>query len=711
MNKRKQWNVTTTKPESASAVAEIAEKLHISRQTAALLYNRGFTDTEKAWQFIKKETVMFHDAFKLKDMDKAVARIMQAIENKEKIIIYGDYDVDGVTSVSILYMYLRDRGATVSYYIPSRTGEGYGINPTAIESLVAGGLNLLITVDTGITAVEETEYAKTQGVDVIITDHHECRNELPNAVAVINPRREDCDYPFKELAGVGVVFKLLCALECTYAQKGEGDKDYLRAICDRYADLIAIGTVADVMPLVDENRLIVSIGLSKIENKRRVGLEALFEKSANPNDKKYPKKKKKITSTLISYVIAPRINAAGRISNATRAVELFLTESMPKALEIAEELCSINRERQSEENNIIEQAYKKIHEEHDFDKDLIIVLAEENWHNGVIGIVSSRITEHYNLPSILISYDGETGKGSGRSIKGLNIVDALVHCSDLLLKYGGHELAAGLSIERSKVPEFKERINAYAREHLKGDSLVTSVDIDCELQTKDLNLEFAEELYLLEPYGIANPMPTFVLRNAEIVDCMPIGNGRHTKYTVKKDGQSLTALFFGKPITELDYYPGDDVDIVFTIDINEYQNNKNVQMIVKDIDYAASLKQRIEADRALYNEIKEGRKIRADEDIVPTRDDFVKIYIYIQQEVRQGNDTISIHSLMHRIKNMPYVKIRFVIDILRETNILGVEKAEFEEDKYIFKLYSFKNKINLDKSNIYRTLKSKVERI
>lgn len=709
MKKRRKWNIATTVGEDDARIQEIASHLNISRLTAKLLYNRGFTDKEKAWQFVKKEAVMFHDPFKLLDMEKAVERIIKAVENNEKIVIYGDYDVDGVTSVSILYIYLKKRGASVSYYIPSRTGEGYGINPSAIKSLVEEGLNLLITVDTGITAVEETEYANSQGIDVIITDHHECRNEMPNAAAVINPRREGCPYPFKELAGVGVVFKLLCALECTYAAKGMGEKDYIREICTKYGDLVAIGTVADVMPLIDENRLIVSIGLARMESSKRIGLEALFEMSSGPKDKQYPKKKKKITSTIISYVIAPRINAAGRISNATRAVELFLTDSMPEALEIADELCQTNRERQTEENNIIEQAYKKIHEEHDFDNDPIIVLAQEEWHNGIIGIVSSRITEHYNLPSILISYDGDIGKGSGRSIKGLNIVDALVHCNDLLLKYGGHELAAGLSIERSKVPEFKERINAYAREHLTADSLVTCVDIDSELQTNDLNLAFAEELYLLEPYGISNPVPVFALKNAEIVDSMLIGNGRHTKYTVKKDGQTLTALFFGKSLSELDFYSGDDVDIIFNIDINEYQNTKTVQMIVRDMDYSDSLKKKIENERALYNDIKNGRKIKPEEDYFPARDDFVRIYLHIQQEVRQGNNTISIHSIMHKIKTMPYIKIRFVIDILHETNVLGVERAEFEEDKYIFKLYSFKNKINIEKSNIYKLLKSKVE--
>ena len=350
MVKKREWHIVCDNKENITEIKAIAEKLKIKTLTARLLYNRGYKTAEMAESFIRNENISFHDPFLLKDMDKAVDRIMKALENNEKIVIYGDYDVDGVTSVSILYLYLKDKGADVGYYIPSRTGEGYGINPSAIESLAEKEVKLLITVDTGITAVSETEYAKQLGLDVLITDHHECQNELPAACAIVNPRRPDCVYPFKELAGVGVVFKLLCSLEFTYCKRNNIEKDSIREICDTYGDVVAIGTVADVMPLVDENRLIVSRGLKLIDNTKRIGIQALLEQSGAVSGGKYgeQKKKRRITSTLISYVIAPRINAAGRISDATRAVELFLCETTSEAKGIAEELCDTNRMRQAE---------------------------------------------------------------------------------------------------------------------------------------------------------------------------------------------------------------------------------------------------------------------------------------------------------------------------------------------------------------------------
>lgn len=712
MVKKREWNIKSDCNSQSSEIKEIAERLKITPLTAQLLYNRGFTDGEKAESFIQNKNISFHDPFLLADMDKAVERIFRALDNNEKIVIYGDYDVDGVTAVSILYLYLKSKGGDVSYYIPSRTGEGYGINPSAIESLAEKQINLLITVDTGITAVGETQYAKSLGLDVLITDHHECQNELPDACAIVNPRRPDCGYPFKELAGVGVVFKLLCSLEYTYCKKNNIEKDWLGEICDTYGDIVAIGTVADVMPLVDENRLIVSRGLKLIEKIKRPGIEALLELSGAITVSKFDgqKKKRRITSTLISYVIAPRINAAGRISDATRAVELFLCETASEARKIAEELCETNRMRQAEENKIIEQAYEKIRKEHDFENDKVIVLAEDNWHNGAIGIVASRITEKYNLPSILISFDGNVSKGSGRSIKGLNLVDALGACSDLLTKYGGHELAAGLSIERDKLPEFKKRINDYAREHLANTSLVTQIEIDAEIDEKYVTLENAEEIFLLEPFGIANPVPVFVLRNAYIYDAQAIGSNRHTKYVLKKGNNTFTALYFGKNPADINLFTGDYADVVFNLDVNEYMNNKTVQLTLRDIRPAEKTRLMIEEKRKCYSEIKEGRMIRAEERIVPNRDDFVNVYYAIQKELRQGNENISVTMLERALRGMGYVKIRFIIDILKETDVFRIECRDGIEDEYTVKLSSLKTKINLEKSSILKWLKSRVER-
>ena len=718
MSNNKKWNIKQSYLDKSSllslTIQAIARKLNLSPVTAVLLYNRGLQDVESAVKFLTKETEFFHDSYQMKDMDKAVERIITAINNKENIVIYGDYDVDGVTSVSTLYLYLKDKGANVDYYIPNRNGEGYGINITAIDNLAKNKVDLIVTVDTGITAYDEVEYIKSLGIDIVITDHHECYSDIPKAIAIVNPKRTDCEYPFKDLAGVGVVFKVLCALEKEFnVRNGEPDKNYINSICSKYADIIAIGTVADVMPLVDENRLIVSLGLKMMENSTRPGFLALLQQSGVlPDPQNKTVKKKKISSSLIGYVLAPRINAAGRISNASRAVELFLTDSEFEANKIAAELCETNRERQNEENAIIEEAYRKIEEEHDFKNDLVIVLAQDNWHHGIIGIVSSRITEHYNLPSILISYENDIGKGSGRSIKGMNLVNALMSCNDCLLKYGGHELAAGLSIERNKLDSFKTKINEYARAHLNDEDLITSISIDCELAASDVTLELANQLYWLEPYGISNPVPIFVMKDTKVVEIIPIGNNRHTKLNLMKDGKYFTAVYFGTIADDLDFVSGDFIDVVFNLDINDFQNVQSVQLIVKDIDHNEAYYKSLNQQKLLYDEIKNGRRVAKEEDFIPTREDFVNVYQYLKQKIRKEQETISIHDIESNIggkNNELYIKIKFIIDILYETNIIGVEKKD-DNDIYKFKLNYVKNKINLDKSSIYKKLKSKQEK-
>lgn len=763
MSTNKKWCVSPNREMHGAETVELAQTLGVLEPTAVLLYNRGLTTQESAEKFLRKEEISFHDPFLLDGMATACERIERALENHERIVIYGDYDVDGVTSVSTLLLYLRSRGADAGYYIPNRTGEGYGINAGALLQLSGEGCKLLVTVDTGITAVDEIAQAIKLGMDVIVTDHHECPARLPDAIAVVNPKRGDNIYPFTELAGVGVVFKLLTALEYrrnNLAVSENGACDWLRTLCEDYIDLVALGTVADVMPLVDENRLIVSLGLQIIENTKRPGLAALLELSGvnppppsrgGPTVANANVKKKRITSSLIGYVIAPRINAAGRISCASKAVELFLTESPTEAFRIATDLCDTNRERQNEENNIIEQTYRKIENEHDFDRDYIIVLDENSWHHGVIGIVSSRITEHYNLPSILISFDGsvadggeltqtDVGKGSGRSVKGLNLVEALNSCGDLLVKYGGHELAAGLSIERGKVTEFKRRINDYARAQLGGGDFATTVDVDCELKPEEITLRQANELFMLEPYGIANPVPTFVLRDARITELSAIGAGKHTKLTLERacmpssgNTQSvytLTAIYFGVSPQELDFYPGDFCDIIFNLSVNDFMGTQTAQLIVRDIDGNRAAKAECQRTIRLYEEIKEGRQIARSENFVPTRDDFVSVYLYIKHEVRQGLDTLSLHRICHHFagtRTIDPVKLKFIIDILRETNILGVERVDQYaphasprvstqlivsrgEELYKFKLNYLTDKVNLEKSTIFKRLKSRQEK-
>ena len=714
-------------------VAALAQALNLSPLTAKLLINRGYATPDEANAFIRNETTLLHDPFLLDDMAAAVARIELALERGERIVVYGDYDVDGVTAVSTLYLYLQSRGADVHYYIPSRSGEGYGLARGAIDRLAAAGTRLIVTVDTGITAIEETAYAISIGVDVVITDHHECRPELPDACAVVNPRRPDSPYPFSELAGVGVVFKLICALALSRARaEGESDAEAIRSICYTYADLTAIGTIADVMPLRDENRLIVSLGLRLCADARRAGLTALIEAASAPSPDvrsasavssavKPVAKRKKITSGFIGFSLAPRINAAGRIASASRAVELFLTEDPQVAHDLAQELCDINRQRQIEENRICEQAYAMIEAEHDFDHDRVIVLAHNDWHHGIIGIVASRVTEKYGLPSILISFDdlnvlGESpddpGKGSGRSVKGLNLVRALTACDDLLVKFGGHELAAGLTVTRGNLEAFRTRINDYAREHLEECSITPTLEAECEVRMSELTLAQASELYLLEPYGISNPVPAFVLHNAELVRVSAIGGGKHTRLLVRQDGISLTAMCFGSPTALFPYTEGDRVDLLFNLDINEYQNVKTAQLIVRDIHLAEADADAYYRAAQRYEEIRAGAVYTEEEEVFPDRDDFAQVYTTIRREVRAGHDRLSLRTLWTLVnqngtRRINTVKLRFIVRILQEMQVLDVE--ELTAERYQFAITFSTTKINLEKSSILRRLKSQCE--
>ena len=711
---QKKWNVLG---ERNSATEELALALGIGTLAAGLLSNRGYTTKEAAERFLHMEEELLHSPMRLRDMDKAVARIKEALDKKERIVIYGDYDVDGVTSVTILYLYLAAKGADVGYYIPNRMGEGYGMSEGSLDHLIDEGANLIVTVDTGITANAEVDHALSRGIDIVVTDHHECHGDLPNAAAVVNPRRPDCDYPFKELAGVGVVFKLLCAFEANYMNISE--QEAVRHVCEEYADLVAIGTIADVMPIKDENRLIVAYGLHKIEKGERMGLTALCEAVARKPDGSRSTRAPKVTSGFIGYTLAPRINAAGRISSASLAVELFLTSSRDKADELAARLCDINRERQSEENRIALEAYAKIEASHDFENNPVIVLEADSWHHGVIGIVASRITEKYGLPSILISFDGaqsdgnvDIGKGSGRSVKGLNLVDALVHCGDLLEKYGGHELAAGLSVRRENIDAFREKINAYARDNFSHEDLVPTLDAVFEIGCYEVNIENADELRILEPYGVSNPVPSFILRNMIVTDVQSISFGKHTKILLARSGMpALTAMYFSRSPKDAEVYTGDTVDVFATMDINEFGGQRTAQLIVRDIRICDSEAKKYEMLRARYDEIWQGGAISAGEDVIPNRDDFGTVYNFIRRRARFGEDVFTVREMLLReepLQNIGYIKLRFIINVLLEMNIVGVE--EIGDEKYSFKIHYQSKHTDLEKSALLRRLRAQQRR-
>lgn len=720
--KERNWIIKSVADCGAKEISNISAELGLNPIVAKLLYNRGYTDSASAKAFVYMESEMLANPFDMRDVEKAISRIEKAVKEKEKITVYGDYDVDGVTSVCTLYLYLKSLGAEVDYYIPNRSGEGYGISNGAISSLCESGTSLIISVDTGITAIDEVEFAKGIGVDFIITDHHESRTEIPDAVAVINPHRPDCPYPFKELAGVGVVFKLICAYE--EATTGKSRLAVCRDIFLRYADLVAIGTIADVMPIKGENRIIVKYGLDMIENNTRMGISALIDASSGAKlDTRVNKKRSgKITSGYVGYTLAPRINAAGRIKTASRAVELFLSEDEATTRAIAEELCETNKERQAEENKIMKEAYKKL-EDYDIESNPVIVFDADNWHHGVIGIVSSRITEKYSRPSILVSFEGndpsvispdDVGKGSGRSIKGMNLVDALCYCEEHLVKYGGHELAAGLSVKRGELDAFRRKINEYAKANLTSEDMIPTMDADCEISFNDISLELARSLQILEPYGVSNPVPAFVMRDVTVQEILGVSENKHTKLVVGNGRRTLTCMYFSNSPSSLGIYVGDKIDLLFNVDINEWAGRENLQIIVRDLKISEGQRSTVDAEHDRFKEIWSGGKFSSDENIMPSRDDFVVIYKLMLASFRSGVDTLSHREIIAKLKSeyprsqIGYIKLKIIMMVLKELNIMNIE--DVSDEVYKFAVHYSTQKTMLDKSTLLRKLRSQMTR-
>lgn len=543
-------------------VEELVKKRHITNLLASILVNRGIIDGEKINVFLNPTRKDFYNPFLMPDMEIAVKRIVKAIENKEKIMIYGDYDADGITSITVLKKYLNEIGLKTGEYIPNRLNEGYGLNKDAISKIYNDGYKLMITVDCGISGLEEVDYANSLGMEIIITDHHEPAEKLPEAIAVIDAKRKDNKYPFNQLAGVGVVFKLIQAISTELKLE---EKEYLK-----YLDLVCIGTISDIVPLVDENRVIAKLGLKLIEKTKNIGLKTLL----NIADLK------KIDSTAISFGVAPRINACGRMGFQEEALQLFLTEDSGEATKIAKRLVQFNQERQAKEKQIFEEVIEKIEKDNKDKK--CIVLAEENWHHGVIGIVASKITEIYYKPSILICLEGDKGKGSGRSVPGFDLYTALTKCSDYIEKFGGHSMAIGITIKKENFEKLKEAIEKYAQESNISD-IMPIINIDKEINLKNINIEEVKSLELLEPFGEGNKMPLFLLRNLKIDSIRALSGGKHLKLTLKQDNNIVDAIGFNMGDLSKEYLLGDKVDVVGTIEINSFGNKENIQINLKDI--------------------------------------------------------------------------------------------------------------------------------
>lgn len=545
-------------------VEQIAKKHNISTLLAKILINRNIVDEEEINVFLNPKRNNFHDPFLMLDMDKAVDRIIKAIKkNKEKTIIYGDYDVDGITSITVLKKFLSERGLEVDYYIPNRLEEGYGLNKDAIQGIAKQGYTLMITVDCGISGINEIEMANSLGIETIITDHHEQLDSLPQAYCIINPKRKDNTYPFRGLAGVGVVFKLIQAISI---KLGLDEKAYLK-----YLDIVCIGTISDIVPLVDENRVIAKLGLMLVKVTKNIGLKELITQTGYSN----------IDSSMVSFGIAPRINACGRMGKQEEALKLFITDDKNEANEITKKLNEYNIQRQEKEKNIFEQAIKKL-ENNNVEELNSIVLAGENWHNGVIGIVASRLTEKYFKPTILICIEGDEGKGSGRSIPGIDLHQALVESSQYLKKYGGHEMAVGLSLEKNKIEDFRKHFEEILKEK-NVKQILPVINIDCEITKKDLNKETIEQIKLLEPYGEKNKPPLVVYKNLKITSIRALSEGKHLKIELKDGNENISAIGFNLGELSEEYLIGDKVDIVGTLELNSYNGQERIQINLKDI--------------------------------------------------------------------------------------------------------------------------------
>lgn len=544
-------------------VKQIANKHNISELLARILINRKITDDKQIEVFLNPKRNNFHDPFLLNDMNKTVERIIKAIETHEKTIIYGDYDVDGITSITVLKQFLQERGLEVDYRIPNRLEEGYGLNREAIKEIESSGYTLMITVDCGISGIEEINLANSLGIETIVTDHHEPLEELPKAYSIIDAKRKDNTYPFKGLAGVGVVFKVIQAL----AIKMELDeKEYLK-----YLDIVCIGTISDIVPLVDENRVIAKLGLMLVKQTKNIGLQRLIQETGY----------KKIDSGTISFGIAPRINACGRMGKQEEALRLFLTDSVEEASAITSDLNEYNLQRQEKEKIIFEQALEKI-QQTDLNNLNSIVLAGENWHHGVIGIVASRITEKFYKPTILISIEGNEGKGSGRSIPGFDLHDALAQSSEYLNKYGGHEMAVGLSMDKEKIEGFINHFEKIAK-NSNVNKIIPIINIDCEITKKHLNKETVEQIRLLEPFGEQNKPPLVIYKNLKITSIRALSEGKHLKLLLKDGNDTINAIGFNLGELSNEYLIGERVDIIGTLELNSYNGQEQVQINLKDI--------------------------------------------------------------------------------------------------------------------------------
>lgn len=675
----RKWEVRPLDKERAAA---FAQTYGVPFFLAMLMNIRGLDDAAHLREFLG-EGEPLSDPFLLKDMDKAAARITRAVDNMEKIAVYGDYDADGVTSTAMLYSYLETRGADVIFYIPQREGEGYGMNMGAVEYLKEQGVSLIVTVDNGISSVQEVARANELGIDVVVTDHHRPQEILPDAVAVVDAYRPDDTSPYKHFSGVGVAFKLLMALE-----DGAGDvEDLLEA----YSDLAAIGTIGDIVPLTGENRTLIRAGLERLSQSDRPGVQALLENAGIAG--------KALTSTNVAFTLVPRINATGRMGAPERAVRLLISGYEEEAEVLSEEICADNEERRRVEAEIAEAAFADI-EAKGYMKDRVVVVDGENWHHGVIGIVASRVTERCGKPCMIISRGETEAKGSGRSIEGFSLFEAICACGDLLIKFGGHPMAAGITLKPENIEAFRKRINRYAAEHFPQMPTQT-VTLDCKLNPAALSVSMAQSLTQLEPFGNGNPQPVFGLFNMELSDVTPVGGGGHLRLTLEKNGAVITAMRFNTKPEELPYHIGDKIDLAVQLEAREFRGQPSLTVIVRDMKFAAFNTEKNIASLASFEKWQRGEVLSAEDKnrLYPDRACLAAIYRALRTV--NGKETDQVRFVSQFGKDMTLGLFKTALLVFEER---GLVHSEIADDTFTATLIETSGKTDITRSPVLLAL-------
>lgn len=675
----RKWEVRPLDKERAAA---FAQTYGVPFFLAMLMNIRGLDDAAHLREFLG-EGEPLSDPFLLKDMDKAAARITRAVDNMEKIAVYGDYDADGVTSTAMLYSYLETRGADVIFYIPQREGEGYGMNIGAVEYLKEQGVSLIVTVDNGISSVQEVARANELDIDVVVTDHHRPQEILPDAVAVVDAYRPDDTSPYKHFSGVGIAFKLLMALE-----DGAGDvEDLLEA----YSDLAAIGTIGDIVPLTGENRTLIRAGLERLSQSDRPGVQALLENAGIAG--------KALTSTNVAFTLVPRINATGRMGAPERAVRLLISGYEEEAEVLSEEICADNEERRRVEAEIAEAAFADI-EAKGYMKDRVVVVDGENWHHGVIGIVASRVTERCGKPCMIISRGETEAKGSGRSIDGFSLFEAICACGDLLIKFGGHPMAAGITLKPENIEAFRKRINQYAAEHFPQMPTQT-VTLDCKLNPAALSVSMAQSLTQLEPFGNGNPQPVFGLFNMELSNVTPVGGGGHLRLTLEKNGAVITAMRFNTKPEELPYHIGDKIDLAVQLEAREFRGQPSLTVIVRDMKFAAFNTEKNITSLASFEKWQRGEVLSAEDKNRLHPDRACLAAIYRALRTVNGKETDQVRFVSQFGKDMTLGLFKTALLVFEER---GLVHSEIADDTFTATLIETSGKTDITRSPVLLAL-------